>query len=192
MIASQAIDRSSILRARTKMKLVIPSQKYKKSYLAAEREFFKVGEIKAIERPYYEMMVKDFSSFLLDEENQRKGINLRKGRVSQTRYWLIDEEEYIGFVSIRHRLNAHLKQIGGHIGYQIRPSKRKKGYGTVILKYALQKVKGLGIKKVLITCDKSNIGSRKIIEANEGRLIGEFKAPKHKPKILKYWIKIDR
>lgn len=172
------------------MKLTLPSQKYKKSYIAAEKEFFKAGEVKRAELPYYHAMIENFDAFLQDEENQRKGINLRKGRVPQTRWWLIDGDDYIGFVSIRHRLNAHLKQIGGHIGYQIRPSKRRMGYGGMILRLALKKARIQGLKKVLITCDKKNIGSKKIIEANGGKLVGVFRVPRHRPTILKYWIHI--
>ena len=98
----------------------------------------------------------------------------------------IDKGEYVGFVSIRHKLNKHLRQIGGHIGYQIRPSKRKQGYGTLILKLALQKAKKLGIKKALITCDDDNIGSWKIIESNAGILQNKVK---HQDKLKRrYWI----
>lgn len=77
---------------------------------------------------------------------------------------------FIGKVNIRHRLNKNLLKAGGHIGYTIRPSERRKGYGTLILRLALPKAKALGIKKALITCYEDNIGSRKIIEANGGVL----------------------
>ena len=167
-------------------KLVLPSLKYKRSYLATEKEFYKAGEIKPAELRYYKATLKDFKSFLQNEANQRKGVNLRKGRVPQTRYWLIDKGEYVGFVSIRHKLNKHLRQIGGHIGYQIRPSKRKQGYGTLILKLALQKAKKLGIKKALITCDDDNIGSRKIIESNGGILYNKIK--RQGKLIRRYWV----
>ena len=79
-----------------------------------------------------------------------------------------DVDILIGMVSIRHTLNDNLKTIGGHVGYSIHPKYRKKGYGTKQLSLALEECKKLNIKKVLITCSSINIGSKKIIEKNNG------------------------
>jgi len=88
-------------------------------------------------------------------------------------YFLIQNKKIIGAINIRHRLNDYLLNYGGHIGYGIRPSERKKGFASLMLKMALPIVKELGLKKVLITCDKNNIGSSQTIINNGGILENE-------------------
>ncbi|MDY0394384.1 GNAT family N-acetyltransferase [Virgibacillus halophilus] len=86
-----------------------------------------------------------------------------------TNYFLVDEHERVlAMVDIRHELNDHLYNAGGHIGYSVRPCERRKGYATRILAEALMKCKELGIHKVLVTCDADNIGSAKTILHNGG------------------------
>ena len=74
----------------------------------------------------------------------------------------------MGMIDIRHELNEYLRTIGGHIGYGIRPTERKKGYASYLLKEALTKCKELHINQVLITCNEDNIGSAKVILNNGG------------------------
>jgi predicted acetyltransferase len=83
-------------------------------------------------------------------------------------------------------LNSNLLISGGHIGYSVRPSERKKGYGKEILFLALQKCKKLGIAKILVTCDSKNIASEKVILANGGKL--ENCVPFDNRVIKRYWI----
>ena len=113
----------------------------------------------------------------------------KNGFVPSSVYFLYDEmrNKLIGAVDIRHYLNENLMQTGGHIGDGIRPSERRKGYGTLIIKLALEKCKELGIDKVLMFCDKSNIGSKKTIERNGGIFEQEVKE-KNGNTLLKYWI----
>jgi len=101
---------------------------------------------------------------------QEKGLGLPTGWVPETSLWLIDEGEFVGSVSIRHRLTEKLLQEGGYIGYSIRPSKRKMGYGTKALELAIPVARQLGIEKILVTCNDENLASRKIIEKNGGVL----------------------
>ncbi|MDT2832942.1 GNAT family N-acetyltransferase [Vagococcus carniphilus] len=79
-------------------------------------------------------------------------------------------QEVLGTVSVRIELNDYLRQVGGHIGYSIAPSKRREGYGRLILKEALKKAKDHDLNRVLVTCDEDNIPSAKVIEANGGVL----------------------
>src|SRR3989344_8456793 len=85
--------------------------------------------------------------------------------------------QYIGRLSIRHKLNDHLLKIGGHIGYDIRPSKRSRGYGTAILRLGLPKAKELRIERALLTCNENNIASLKIIEKAGGVLESKVQNP---------------
>jgi predicted acetyltransferase len=100
----------------------------------------------------------------------------KNGKVPDSVFFLLDEKKNIllGAVNIRHYLNESLLREGGHIGLGIRPSERRKGYATQMIGLALIECKKLGIKKVLITCDKSNIGSAKSILKNGGILENEF------------------
>lgn len=80
----------------------------------------------------------------------------------------------IGFVDIRHELNAFLRSYGGHIGLGIRPTERGKGYGTIILMKALDYCREIGLNRVMLACYKDNIASRKTIERCGGILEKEF------------------
>ena len=173
------------------MHLVLPSVKYKPSFLKALDEYLKEESRPSTQDLFLlnkEILEKDFSTYvnkLLDESH---GKNLPVGYVSHTVCWLIDANEFIGRVDIRHSLNEHLMRIGGHIGYDIRPSKRNQGYGKGILKLALPKAKAMGLIKVLVTCDETNIASKKIIEANGGVFENSVKQDFGKPNKLRYWI----
>ncbi|KXZ40328.1 Predicted acetyltransferase [Alkalithermobacter thermoalcaliphilus JW-YL-7 = DSM 7308] len=116
----------------------------------------------------------DFNEMVEKINGYSNGIGLKDGFVECSTYWLINENNKIlGAIDIRHRLNEKLLYRGGHIGYGIRPSERKKGYATQMLSLALNICKTIGIPKVLITCDKNNIGSSKVILNNGGILDSE-------------------
>ncbi len=104
-------------------------------------------------------------------------------------YFLVDETgRIIGAINIRHQLNDYLYKFGGNIGYGIRPSERRKGYATTMLKLGLEKCRALGMEKVLITCDKSNTASAQTIIANGGVLENEVL---HDGEVVqRYWIKL--
>ena len=99
-----------------------------------------------------------------------------KDRVPGSVFFLLDEDEdrLLGAVNIRHYLNDDLLKEGGHIGDGIRPGERRKGYATKMIGLALEECRKLGIDRVLMTCDKDNIGSAKSIMNNGGVLENEF------------------
>ena len=77
-------------------------------------------------------------------------------------------------INIRLVLNEHLKEFGGHIGYSIRPTERRKGYNKVNLYLGLLFCQEHGIDEVLLDCNKDNLGSAKTMQALGGVLVREY------------------
>ncbi len=169
--------------------LVRPSERYRGSYIAAVREFQAEGRWLHLST---EQLEGDFGSYVRDLLRRSDRATQDPELVPETFWWLVEDDEFVGVVSVRHELNENLLKVGGHIGYAIRPSKRRMGCGKLILKLVLEKAKELGIRKALITCDSDNIGSKKIIEANGGVLENEVEADidGRRVKKLRYWIDI--
>ena len=115
-----------------------------------------------------------------------------EGLVPDSTYFCLDEERNImvGAINIRHELNDYLLNYGGHIGDGIRPGERRKGYATKMIALGLEECKKLGIHKVLITCDKTNIGSAKSIIKNGGILENEVVNPDGNVQ-QRYWIEVS-
>jgi predicted acetyltransferase len=102
--------------------------------------------------------------------------------VPSTTLWWVDGTEYIGRIAIRHRLTPKLLEMGGHIGYDVRPSARQRGHATAMLRAALPVARSLGIEQALVTCDEDNVASRKVIETNGG-VLADQRGDK-----LRYWV----
>jgi predicted acetyltransferase len=110
--------------------------------------------------------------------------------VPASTYFLVNEDKKIlGAINIRHVLNDYLINYGGHIGYGVRPSERKKGYASKMLSMALPIAREVGIEKALITCDKDNTGSAKTIVKNGGVL--ENEVPEERRITQRYWIDLS-
>jgi len=134
---------------------------------------------------------REFKTWLEDTYKFEKEETCPTDFVPAYTYFLVNNSgKILGALNLRLYLNEYLLNFGGHIGYGIRPSERHKGYATQMLALALPIVKNLGISKVLITCDKSNIGSAKTIINNGGVLENEVRED---GKIVqRYWIDIDK
>lgn len=92
------------------------------------------------------------------------------GRVHSSYWWIVEDERYLGAIALRHELNAFLLEAGGHIGYGVRPSARRRGLATWALSAVLPEARALGLERVLVTCADTNLGSQRVIEANGGVL----------------------
>ncbi len=112
----------------------------------------------------------EFKDYLKSNKRMSKGKDLPSDYVPQTIYWFLVDDYPVGMGKLRHYLNDLLKKRGGHASYAVRRSKRKKGYGKLILRELIKKAEKKGLTELLITCDNSNIASKKIIEANGGKL----------------------
>ncbi|WP_369903214.1 GNAT family N-acetyltransferase [Bacillus manliponensis] len=168
------------------LRLVKPTVALQNEYLQFHKEWKESGELMV---PW--VISKDPTHFpemvqsLLDAE---QGKNIPKTWVPDSTYWLVTEENHvIGAVNIRHQLTEHLLNVGGHIGYGIRPSERGKGYATKLLALSVKKAKELGITNILVVCDESNIASEKTILHNGGRRDDDF-IEENGNVVRRYWI----
>ena len=98
------------------------------------------------------------------------------------------DNRILGFIDLRYELTDWFFNYGGNIGYSIRPSERRKGYAKEMLMLGLEKFRERNISKVLICCNKDNLGSAKTIIANGGVLEKEFE--KDGKIVQKYWINL--
>jgi len=97
-----------------------------------------------------------------------------EGYVDATHYYAIVDDQIVGTINLRHQLNDYLRNYGGHIGYAVIPSQRRKGYAREMLRLCLDEARTKGIDKVIITCATANEASRRTIQANGGELLREF------------------
>ncbi|GAC1474814.1 MAG: GNAT family N-acetyltransferase [Ktedonobacteraceae bacterium] len=170
--------------------LVEPTVEYKDSFIAGLCEF--QGE-RLLLHYDLQLVTHDFDTFLRRLQSEKDKTKLRPGAVPSTDYWLIERDEsgretFIGNLSVRHELNDFLLRVAGHIGYQVRPSMRDRGYGKRMLRLGLQKARQLGIKRALLTCDETNIASKKVIEFNGGQFENALSGEGSRVKKLRYWI----
>jgi predicted acetyltransferase len=115
----------------------------------------------------------DFARYVAMLEKQKDPQELPPDWVPSSTFWLVtDQNRVAGTSRLRHWLVPHLEVEGGHIGYDVRPSERSRGYGTVLLALTLEKARDLGLGEVLVTCDRDNVASVRVIEKNGGRETG--------------------
>jgi predicted acetyltransferase len=116
----------------------------------------------------------DFHAYVAALERQKDPQNLPPDWVPGSTFWLVTEEgRVVGTSRLRYWLVPHLEVEGGHIGYDVRPSARRRGYGTALLSLTLGKARDLGLEEVLVTCDADNVASVRIIEGNGGQQINQ-------------------
>lgn len=135
-----------------------------------EYEFFSNIEIEN-ENGFYIKKANDFVEFreILKDLVKDKNIAFTEQRVPQIVYWVVLNDDIIGIVKVRKRINENLKKLGGHIGYYILKKYRNKGYGKELLKKSLDLFDDN--TTIVITCSKDNLASQKVIEYNNGILI---------------------
>ncbi|GMQ60532.1 GNAT family N-acetyltransferase [Vallitalea sediminicola] len=166
------------------IKLVEPSIVYRESFI----EF--IEDVKETGYESYELYTKaekDFNEFIKDLLDSSKGINIPEGWVPCSSFWLVDNVgEVIGVIRIRHSVDSEFLQMIGHIGYEIKSTHRKKGYGSKLVELGLLEARKLGLEEVIITCDENNIGSKRIIEKFKGKYIKSFFDDESESNVLQY------
>ena len=153
-----------------KLQLITPCKKYWQSFAGSYKEY-RAHKVEDFGYPKVDTQ-EDFEAFLRMVEDTRLGINLQRGFVQTSMFWLVDDVNYFGSGSVRHYLTENLKVFGGHIGYSIRPEVWGKGLGTIQLRFLLEEAKKVGITTARLTCYEANVASQKVMIKNGGRLIG--------------------
>lgn len=174
------------------MKLIEPTIEYDKQIRAYRKEFLDCGDsmdgtgaLRRFENP------QDW----IEHSNSLKDLStVPQGWVPATQYMLVREKDLkiVGMIQIRHFFNAYLERYGGHIGYSVAPSERRKGYATQMLKMALVKCRELKIDKVLITCISGNEGSKRTILKNGGTYESIVYESGEGVNLERYWIDLSK
>lgn len=142
--------------------LTLPTTLVRNSYLAGEAE---AATQEGLSAGWLKAAAADFASFVEGRRTVRE-----LWGVPVTELWFVDGTDYLGTVLIRHRLTPALERAGGHIGYHVIPSQRRRGHATQMLAQALAVCPQLGLDEALVTCPVDNLASRRVIEANRGAL----------------------
>ena len=173
------------------VKLVEPAVEYSAQIRAYRQEFLDngdsmdgTGSLRRFDDP------KDWIENVKLYQNPR---TVQEGRVQSTQYMLVREKDQkvVGMIDIRHYFNDYLEKYGGHIGYSVAPSERRKGYAARMLRMTLPKCKELGIEKVLITCISGNEGSKRTILKNSGRYESTVYEAEEGVYLERYWIELS-
>ncbi len=173
------------------MKLIEPTIEYDRQIQDYRREFLEeggsmdgCGSLRRMDR----------SQDWLDQiEAFRSEETVPEGRVPSTQFIYVREEDdkIVGMIQIRHYLNEYLRNFGGHIGYSVAPSERRKGYATQMLSLVLPKCRELGLDRVLVTCIRDNAGSKGAILNNGGVYESTAYEPEEKVYLERYWIDLQ-
>lgn len=169
------------------LKLVFPTEIYKEEWHSIIKEFEDTGE--RMTPSSLKSFTNDYSEYLKITQDVSNGINLNE-MVQADTYFIVNgqDKRILGAINIRYSLNDYLYNFGGHIGYGIRPTERRKGYGGKMLELALVICKNKGMDKVLITCDKDNIASARTMLKNGAVL--ENEVIENDKIVQRYWIEL--
>lgn len=135
--------------------------------------------------------IDNYEAFLLKLEKNKHQELIKEEYSPQTTFGVWDDKKLIGGFNLRHIIKGNLINHGGNIGYLIRPTERKKGYGTKLLELAIKEAKKLGLKKVLVSCRKENIGSEKVIINNNGIYENDYYDESKNETYKRFWIEIE-
>jgi predicted acetyltransferase len=177
------------MMTKDKIQLIEPTEALAEEYVAYAEEFRETGDPFVFEE--LDKANGNMAALLTKWRDYASGRNIPEDYVPGSVYWLVKNGRVLGTCRLRHSLNAKLENFGGHIGYEVRPSERRKGYATELLQQTLQKARERGIRRALVTCDKDNIASARVIQKNGGVLDSEGTDPDNGRVTQRYWITLN-
>lgn len=167
--------------------LIRPADADREDALAFKKEFLDRGEL--IQGSCLWQEYEDYEAWVRWLADSEAG-QVPEGRIGSTTLFTrrISDGRIVGIVDIRHDLSPYLLERGGHVGYSVRPSERRQGIATAQLALTLEECKKMGILRVLVTCDKVNLGSARTIQKNGGVL--ENEVDDGMEIVQRYWIEV--
>lgn len=171
------------------LKILKPTIDYKDDVLNYQAEFKANNEIIHGSSSLHNFDDLDkWFELIQNEENLER---LPQGFVPATQFFCVNaQNKIVGMIHVRHYLNEYLTQIGGHIGYSVRPDERRKGIAKWMLQEALKFLKTKDVDKALVTCDYNNIGSKNTILACGGNYENSVHDEHDDIEVERYWIEI--
>lgn len=155
------------------MKVIKPKKEFFEEYLNACKESYENNITEWM--PFNPNHFEQWKSCILDVyRDYELGVNIPAGMPRTYTYWCVENDSYIGEIQLRPFLSENEAVTWGHLAYSIRYSKWNQGYGTKLLKKALEISCEFQISDVYVVCRESNIGSVKVIEKNKGRLVNKI------------------
>lgn len=173
------------------MKFVFPCQEYEQKAIEYIQEFHDhASAINGTGGLDGFLEKSTYASWLLKIQKDIDIANIPDDRVPALTYFYVRETDdtIVGMINIRLALNDFLRNEGGHIGYSIRPTERRKGYATKMLRETLEFCRIIGLHNFIITCDQSNPASASVIKNCGGILDAEFYSEIFKQIIQRYRI----
>ena len=168
--------------------LIRPSSEYSAQIAEYRQEFLDVGGSMDGTGPL--CRIDDPEEYIKVCREYEEPTTVPSHLVPATQFFFIrkSDNKLVGMIQIRHYLNDFLEKFGGHIGYSVRPSERRKGYAKLMLQKTLPFCKEIRLEKVLITCIDGNIGSEKTILANGGIYESTVHEPNENVNLKRFWI----
>ncbi|WP_321387114.1 GNAT family N-acetyltransferase [uncultured Enterococcus sp.] len=173
-----------------KITLIEPSLAYEEQVQSYRAEFIENGD--SMDGTSFLREYEQVPEWLAFIEKNRHAETVTEGLVVATELLAVrsSDNRLVGMIDIRHTLNDYLLRFGGHIGYSVRRSEWNQGYAKEMLRQALDFCRTLELEKVLITCDKTNPASAKVIQFNGGKLENELLDESDGEIVQRYWINL--
>jgi predicted acetyltransferase len=169
------------------VKLLDPSIEKREAFVRMAQDWLDHGNDR------YRLAHDDFEAYLARLARLRDVAQIPAGWVPGTEFWLEDDAgEIVACARLRFWLSPALEVEGGHIGYDVRPSSRYRGFGTAVLALVLPEARRRGLESVRLTVDSDNLASIKIIERNGGVLCGEATSATSGKPIKQFSIDLSR